>query len=253
MRAAWHRVWGCAGGPVRSLEPRTRLLVGLSLLVAALVAPSRTWFQAAVPGGLMLVWLALCRPPLKMLGYFFVFALVLLLPYFLLAPFLHPGPVLEAFASPAAMGPPARVLLYGTSAMLISLSTLSTLTQAELREALVSLPLPRLVSGILVQIVHQTGGLIYETRSMTSAMAVRGATRSSGRSALRVLFAMPRVWLPRILARAERVSLAMELRGYTEEGLGEGRGRVRLKEIWAVAMGIAVLASAVALRLGSLA
>jgi len=66
-----------------------------------------------------------------------------------------------------------------------------------------------------VQIVHQAASLFYETKRVASAMAVRGAS-GGGKAAWQVLWSLPRVWLPRIVDRADRVADAMELRGYCD-------------------------------------
>ena len=133
--------------------------------------------------------------------------------------------------------------------MLVSVATVSCLSAAELREALVRLPVPSLVSSILVQIVHQTGILLYETQRVAAAMGVRGAV-SGGRVAWRVLFSLPQVWLPRVIDRAERVSAAMELRGYCDGRVAaEHRQRFGVGEFATLGGAIAALVVAIGVRL----
>jgi energy-coupling factor transporter transmembrane protein EcfT len=122
-----------------------------------------------------------------------------------------------------------------------------------LREGLTQLPLPGIVSAIVVQIVHQTASLFYETKRVASAMAVRGAS-GGGRAAWQVLWSLPRVWLPRIVDRADRVADAMELRGYCD---GETRTlrsrRMRAADWAALALALAVLGLAVLIRVRGVA
>jgi cobalt/nickel transport system ATP-binding protein len=107
------------------------------------------------------------------------------------------------------------VFMRGMSSLLVSVATITTLSAGDLREGLMRLPVPGVVSAILLQIVHQTATLAYETRRVASAMAVRGAS-SGGLTMWRLLSSLPRVWLPRIVRRADRVACAMELRGYCD-------------------------------------
>jgi energy-coupling factor transporter transmembrane protein EcfT len=84
-------------------------------------------------------------------------------------------------------------------------------------------------------------------------MAVRGAS-GSGKAAWQVLWSLPRVWLPRIVDRADRVADAMELRGYCD---GETRtlrsSRMRAADWAALALALAVLGSAVVIRVRGVA
>ncbi len=109
----------------------------------------------------------------------------------------------------------ANLLVRGVSGVLISMATVASVSVSDLREGLTRLPLPGIVSAIVVQIVHQTASLFYETKRVASAMAVRGAS-GGGKAAWQVLWSLPRVWLPRIVDRADRVADAMELRGYCD-------------------------------------
>ena len=132
--------------------------------------------------------------------------------------------------------------------MLVSVATVASLTASDLREALVRLPVPSIVSAILLQIVHQTATLFYETERVASAMAVRGAS-SGGTTAWRVLASLPKVWLPRVLVRAERVAAAMELRGYCDADLPSFRQhKSRPADAGVLVLSIAVLALAITLR-----
>jgi energy-coupling factor transporter transmembrane protein EcfT len=130
--------------------------------------------------------------------------------------------------------------------LLVSVATITTLRASDLREAVVALPVPAAVSAILLQIVHQTATLAYETRRVASAIAVRGAS-TGGLTAWRLLSSLPRVWLPRIVQRADRTAAAMELRGYCEPRLEPGE-RPGWRDGAALALVLFALALAVAAR-----
>jgi len=248
MQTHWHDLWGCARGPVVKLVPQARLLLGAVAFATCMIAPAAT-----VTGGLLIVgtvaaWLAASRPPLRTVASFMVLGLLLLLPTFLLVPLIPPG----SAGSPGGWGdaflPPAILVVRGLSGVLISMATVASVSASSLREGLTRLPLPGIVSAILVQIVHQTATLFYETKRVASAMAVRGAS-GSGRAAWQILWSLPQVWLPRIVDRADRVAEAMELRGYCD---GETRpqhgGRMRAADWAMLALALAVLGLAVVIR-----
>ncbi|MBN1610934.1 MAG: hypothetical protein JW940_30160 [Polyangiaceae bacterium] len=201
--------------------------------------------------GVCVAWMGACRPPGRLVRAALLFALVLFLPYFLL-------PCLPAWLTDSPDGGttsfvvPLTILLRGTGGILISAAAVSSLSMGDLREGLLGLPLPNLLRTVLVQIVHQTATLFYETRRVAAAMAVRGAS-GGGVAAWRVVASLPRVWLPRVAARAERVANAMEVRGYCE---GEPdlprQRRSSFADTVALALSAAVLAGALALRVGAL-
>lgn len=245
MRTSWHRLWGSATGPVRSLCPPTRLGAGLLVLAAYLSSP-----VPSVPGTLWALvvlgaWVVAIRPPLRLVGAGLLLGLALFLPYFLLVPWVsvpEGGGVREALAVPAA------VIIRGIGGILICGATLASLTASDLREALVRLPIPAIVTAILLQIVHQAATLASETGAVAAAWNLRGAT-GRGRGAVALARALPRVWLPRVASRAERVGEAMAIRGYAEADPAPLRscrpgGRDR------VALGLAVLSLVVSLWIG---
>jgi energy-coupling factor transporter transmembrane protein EcfT len=176
------------------------------------------------------------------------------LPYFLLVPIL----LKRATAAPPgtawakALAPPWDILLHGLAGVLVTVATVSTLTGSDLRSGLLALPLPRIVTAILVQIIHQTSVLLAETKRVAAAIAVRGAS-GRGRAALRALTSLPRVWFPRIMDRADRLGAAMEFRGYAEADLRIfGQRAAGAADAGVIALAAAVLALAAALRGGLL-
>jgi energy-coupling factor transporter transmembrane protein EcfT len=218
MRTSLHDIWGSATGPVTRLAPRTRLVCGAGLFATCLVAPAATSVGSVAVIATTIAWLAACCPPRRVVRNTAALGLAVLLPYFLLLPLIPhsaaPGaqPWIQAFAVPWS------ILLRGMSGMLVSVATATTLGGNDLHEALVRLPVPAMVSAILLQIVHQTVTLVDETRRVAAAMAVRGAS-SGPLTAWRLLSSVSQVWLPRLFVRAERVAAAMELRGYLDRAL----------------------------------
>jgi len=215
MRTSLHDLWGCGRGPVRRVAPQIRLVAGAAGFGGCMVSTGATLWGTLCAGGIAGAWVLACRPPWRILSASVLLGLALLLPYFLLVPWLAQGEEAMAGRWAQALGVPWTILVRGLCGMLVSVATVTSLSASELREALLRLPVPTLVSAILLQIVYQTATLFYETRRVAAAMAVRGAA-SGGTTAWRVLFSLPRVWLPRVLLQAERVGAAMELRGYCD-------------------------------------
>ena len=243
MRESRLDVWGTATGPVRSLTPRIRVICGILLFAVCMIAPPDRPSAAALVLSGLVVWTALVRPPGQVLRATILFGLILFLPYFLLVPLIrvqsHGLGWLRAFAVAW------RVVFRGLSGMTATTITATALTEADLREALFRLPVPRYLSSLVIQIVHQTGSLLHEARRIVSAVSVRGGT-TNRLVGLRVLVAIPRAWFPRIVDRAERVGDAMDLRGYCEQGpIGMGSTDETLKDGLALGAGLAFLAAAV--------
>ncbi|MBN2381268.1 hypothetical protein JXQ70_00155 [bacterium] len=215
MKTIWHDLWGCGRGPIRHTGPQTRLGAGLLIFLVCMISPHSTWAGVVLVVGVVTAWLWACRPPFKVVRSTMLFGLVIFVPYFFLLPFLPDAPGTFSENWGQALLVPWQILLRGLCGLLVSVTTVSSLSQSDLREALLRLPVPKIVIAILLQIVHQTTVLYYETRQISSALAVRGA--SSGiLTVWRVLSSLPQVWLPRIIFRAERVAAVMELRGFCE-------------------------------------
>jgi len=248
MRTFWHDVWGCGRGPATRLAPPTRLAVGGIAMATCIIVPVLHPPGVLVLLGTALSWLAACRPPRRIVGLLVLVGLALFLPYFLLAPLLRSADSGGTAAWLHALEVPWGIFVRGLSGMLVSVATVTTLRLADLREALDRLRMPRLVSAILQQIIHQTAALAGETRRIAAAMTVRGAS-GGGRTAWRVLASLPRVWLPRVVLRAERVGAAMELRGYGEGTVPLGRrSPIGRGDVLAVFTAFMVLALAIVLR-----
>jgi len=215
-----------------------------------MVAPVPSRSGLALLAAAALGWLAACRTPLRIIGGAAVLGLALFLPYFLLVPLLVGDTPSGTWAE--AVRVPSAVVARGMASMLVSIATVTALTASDLREGLLRLPIPTMASAILLQIVHQTAALGYETRRIASAMAVRGAS-GKGVAAFRVLASLPRVWLPRVLIRAERVACAMDVRGYCEQDMPSfGADGLGSRDAIALAAGLAALALSIVARVRGL-
>ena len=226
--ATFHQIWGSAHGPLTRLAPQSRILCGLFVFSACLTAPVDRLSGVVAVSLFLMVWLGVTAPPPKLLRGTFLLGLVLFLPYFLLVPLIRytgDAPV-EASGTSAltvwlkATRPPWVVFFRGLTAMSASVATASTLSMGALRQGLMKLPVPKVLAAVIVQIVQQTAALWAESRRIAAAVAVRGGT-SGFRTAVRVLTSLPKVWLPRVVHRAESVGDAMELRGYRSRHLAE--------------------------------
>jgi len=247
VRNAWHDLWGSARGPVIRLAPQTRIVCGACVFATCMVAPVATWPGIAAVTSAVVLWEVLVRPPARVVRSTLLFGLALFLPYFLLAPLIRSEASADDWTR--ALLVPWVVFFRGMTAMQASVSTTTTLSASELRQGLSRLPVPGAVSAVLIQIVHQTACLLYETRRIAAAVAVRGGT-AGHRTAIAVLASLPRVWLPRVIDRAERVGLAMELRGYCRrEPAATGSVPAAAGDGLATGGALLVLAGAVALRL----
>ena len=248
-------LWGCGGGPVAGLAPQTRLAAGFLLFSVCMICAPDTAAGFSFLSITVSAWLFACRVPLAVLRRMLAFGLIMFLPFFLLTPWTGPDPghsfrmdgpeLLEAAAVPW------RVFARGLGGMLVSLATMASVSVVDFHAGMSRLPLPRVLVGLLTQIIHQAGALAGETRRIAAAMAVRGAV-GRFRSAWRVLTSLPTVWLPRIATRVERVAAAMELRGF-EAGSCSLRPVAMRRRDWIVLLTAASwLALAVTFRIGAL-
>ena len=248
MRTFIHDIWGCARGPATALAPQTRIIAGAALFAACMIAPATTAPGIAFGVAAAVLWLAACGLPGKLVRSSLVFGLVLFLPFFLLALIGNATPHELPGGWKQSLIVPSSILVRGLTGMFVSIATAASLNASDLREGLIRLPLPRIVSEILLQIVHQTATLVYETRRVAAAMAVRGAS-GGGLTAWRVLASLPCVWLPRVMQRAERVAAAMELRGYCDGELHSFRAApMRILDGAALILVFCTLGIAVAIR-----
>ncbi len=252
MQTSWHDTLGSGHGLVSRLAPQVRLMAGVGLFSACMVAPTATMPGVAIVTATTLSWVIACGSPPRRVRSFALFGLAVFLPYLLLVPLIRSGNCGQPGAWRSAIFPPWGIFLHGMAGMLVSTSTATSLSPSDLRRGMLALPVPGIVSAILLQILHQTSELAYETRRVAAAIAVRGAS-NGWRTSIRLLSSLPRVWLPRVLVRADRVAAAMELRGYCEvDPRAYGRCSMTGADATVLAVTVGVLALAVVLRRGGI-
>lgn len=120
---------------------------------------------------------------------------------------------ISAIAFPIAWSDLERALWLGgraAAALLAALALASTIPPAELGPALSALGAPRGVSAVVASLLRQTGSIAAEGRRLALARSLRGATGIG--ASTEMLAAL----LARSASRAERVELALRLRGYDE-------------------------------------
>jgi len=178
----------------------------------SLIMPVDNWRLILLPVTLVMGWTLWCRVPKRYLARVLLLAAGMFCPFLLLAPFTH---YKTGISWLEAITIPLIIALRGTLCLVASMATYTTLDSTELGEALYNLPVPRIVSTLILQIVHQTAMLKNETFRMLAAYKLRGLTTSGFRMRTRCLCAFPVLWLIRLTMRAERVANAMELRGFT--------------------------------------
>ncbi len=243
-------VWGSATGPVRRLSPQGRIAVGTLLLAAVLVVDPATWPGLIVWAATIASWIVATRPPAPLRGRLLLFGLVVLGPWFLLIPWIDPpaaGAGSDTLLIPGVWGIPWRLALRGLGGLLVGAWAAATLTLPDLSGGLAALPLPRAVAMILLQIVHRTHALAAETRGMMQALRIRGAVGGL-RSVPAIAAALPRVWMPRIIDRADRVSDAMEVRGFDSTSLAMDASPWRLADAVGLGLALALLTAAIGAR-----
>ena len=239
--------WGCGNGWMRKLKPSTRLACGTFVFASCSVAPLNTLCGVAIFFGVLIGWAAGCGIPLRRLSNVLRFAACLFLPLLLLAPFasFQAGSCSwsEALRVPLVIG------LRGAACVVVCAATLSVLDLAELGQGLAGLPLPRTLAALVMQIAHQTALMTDESTRMATALRVRGVPSATVSVRLRCLFALPVIWLLRLLLRAERVSAAMEVRGFDGPICGESStAGTSASDRCAVAFSLLVLGAVLVMR-----
>ncbi len=175
------------------VHPLAGVLAGVALTAACLVLP------VSIPAGEIslvvpiAVALILIRPDpakfLRLLGG----TLVVYLPMLLVLP--------------------QASVAQGAATTLTGVTMLGTMGYPALHDAVTRLPLPAMVKLLLLQMLHQASVLLRETVKIRQAIVIRGAI-PRGFGGWELLHALPRVWIPRVIFKANRVAHALEMRGY---------------------------------------
>jgi energy-coupling factor transporter transmembrane protein EcfT len=211
-------LWGSSPG-LRVLAPPTRVFLGGCLLAGILLIPPSSYPSLLWTAAALTLWLVALRVPVRLVLGIAVWGVLLGSPLFLLAVVagrFQSGGSGTAFSS--GLFDVSRIVVKGLEVTLVALTTLSTLDPGQLQEALIRLRLPVVVAGLITQILVQTGKLIEETENIIRAVRLRAP--ASGLSTTWMLArGLPSLWLPRVMARAERTAHAMTLRSFDGRGV----------------------------------
>ena len=210
---AFTEAWGCGNGPAKRAAPSARLSCGILVFASCSVVPLRSPWGVALFAGVLIGWTAWCGLPRRRLFSALRLAACLFLPLFLFAPFIRAQA--ETGSWPAALRVPLTIGLRGTACIAVCAAAMAALDLAEFGQGLSGLPLPRALVALVVQIAHQAALLTDESRRTVTALRLRGVPSAGAGMRLRGLFSLPVIWLLRLVARAERVSAAMEVRGFS--------------------------------------
>lgn len=245
---AFTEAWGGGCGRIRKLSPSARLVCATLTFASCSIVPLNDPGCVALLLGVLMGWTAWCGIPLRRLGSVLCFALCLFLPLLLLAPVARlqaeAGSWSEAFRVPLA------IVLRGISCVVVCAAAMAALELSELGQGLAGLPLPRTLMALVVQIAHQAALLTDESSRLAAALRLRGVPASGAALRLRCLFALPVLWLVRLLMRAERVSAAMEVRGFEGMPRRDHAAGVSVFDRSAMAVALVVLGAALVLRWG---
>jgi|WetSurMetagenome_2_1015567.scaffolds.fasta_scaffold00334_7 energy-coupling factor transporter transmembrane protein EcfT len=240
-------IWGCGNGPMMRLEPQTRLFCTAMIFIGTLAVRRQSPIAVLAACAALVLWVVLSGVPLRMLGTVALAALAIFAPVLLLTPWVETGGRNDYWAGRWSIT--GTIAAKGVAGVLVSVAGISSIRFGELPAALCGLRLPKTASVLICQIAQQTATLTDETMRMVRAMSVRGVSCGL-RGGVRVLAAMPVVWLVRILGRAERTSAAMILRGYDCDTFGAETGAPRLPDRCAAAASAAFMFAMVIARWG---
>lgn len=227
--------------------PRVRLLTGFLLFMAIIASPIGTW--PGLAGALLTVAICMAvtsalRPMLKA----FALGTFMFAPFIFLTPLIANQPETTTHFAIffGRLASSWSIFAKGVLGLTITTATAQTLSTASFGQALRGLHLPVSIAAILVQVVHQTGMLLDETRRMADAIAVR---RGHGRPIWTLALTMPIAWLISNAQTAHRVADAMELRGMTADWLAEPfAGRETMFDVFMITGSVLMIALAITTR-----
>ena len=179
--------------PPRDVHPLAGILSGCALILACLVLPvSRLVGSLSLIAPVAFAFLLFRPSPLAFLRLLGL-TLTIYIPMLLVLP--------------------RPIVAQGAATAMTGVLSMGSLGYAGLYDVITHLPLPGMMKLLLLQTLHQASVLFRETAKIRQAMLVRGAV-PKGLSGWQFLHALPRVWIPRVIFKADRVAHALELRGY---------------------------------------
>ena len=209
--------WGTATGPLHRQPPEVVLGCTALVFAALAIAPVATLPGLIFAMILLGLWVASAVPPGRQVLMVLAAGIVLFGPVFLLSPVIAaenlPQKTLLALPTPQSLLVTFNVFFKGIAGVLITTTAVASMTESGLYNAIHRMPLPHTLRAITAVIVVQTGALVRETHSIIRALTLRGAT-GGWRASWLAATSLPQVWLPRVIRRAERNAMAMEIRGF---------------------------------------
>jgi cobalt/nickel transport system permease protein len=241
--------FGRGRGILRRSAPVTRFVAWILVTVTCLLLRPSLWYELLVAVVLLTVWLGVTRPPRSGIFRLLGLGLIFFVPFFLLLPwtgrseeYIDLWGVLTVRED--AWVAPFNVLARGIACLLLGYGLIASLEKSEFQQALIRLPLPRVIVLMVHQILRWLGPLVEESTSIGRAVALRGGSRGLV-TGLRLTRALPVAWLPRVLARADRVSAAMQVRDYRGELMDPGHWRLKAADAWTLLLSLAILGTVV--------
>lgn len=175
------------------MHPMAAVVSALALMSACLVIPVDAPGVEAFLAGPVVMAIAVFRPRAR--AFFRLLGLTL------------------AVYAPMLVVLPHTVVERGAALAMTGVVSLGMMGYPALHDVVNHLPLPATLKLVLLQILHQASVLMRETTKVRRAMSVRGAALK-GIHGWQFLHALPRVWIPRVIFKADRVAHALEVRGY---------------------------------------
>lgn len=235
-------LWGSGNDRRKHLHPVVRLFSGSLLVISGIIMP------VTLTGSLILLFIGtttffLVGVPPRLLRLLFTLGIVLVLPFVLLSVFdpLHP-----AFPGPKEWSVAGSIALRSLWTMALIFAMVASLDLQEFHTALAAV-LPSVIAGLIIQILHQSSLLLNETGRIVHVLRLRGASVHHGR---RALFSFPVVWMVRMLFRAERTAVGMEMRGYSGAIPVPDRRRLTIADVLLLCGTAFVISIAIFLRSG---
>ena len=229
--------------------PVTRFIAWILTTTACLLLRPSLWYELLAATALLLAWLMVSKPPRSGIFKLLALGLIFFVPVFILLPFTGRSEewidlwgILTVRSD--AWVAPFNVLVRGLFCLLLGYGLIVSVDKSEFQQALVRLPLPRVIVVMVHQILRWLGPLVEESTSIGRAIALRGGTRGF-KTGLRLTKALPSAWLPRVLARADRVSAAMQVRDYRGELMDPGPWRPQAADAWTLIISTLVLGGVV--------
>ena len=174
--------FGCGRGLLRKPAPVTRFVAWILVTTACLLLRPSIWYEFLAAICLLVAWLVVTHPPRSGIFKLLCLGLIFFVPVFILVPFTGRSNEwidlwgLLTVRSDAWVAP-LNVLVRGVFCLLLGYGLIASLEKSEFQQALVRLPLPRVIVVMVHQILRWLGPLVEESTSIGRAVALRGGSR----------------------------------------------------------------------------